>query len=343
MPKQAKTEIKEAKKLGKRLSVIGHEEILKYLEKSLCSVRMAHAYLFLGPDDVGKESVARWWLEKILHQGKEGGERHTLENHPDVAVIERIRDEKTGKLKKLISINQIRELCEKMSLTSFLSTYKVALIREADHLSIEAANALLKTLEEPAGRTIIVLLARDLSRMPETIASRCQIIKFSIVPEKLIYEALRERGAERNEAELLSRLAAGSPGVAFKFYEDKEKLDDYKSQVQEFLEITVQPLWKRFNYADSNVKTRGDREEQMREVKKIISIWQGVMRDALLLYIGIPEQVVNYWALDEIDAWKNNFDISQIINLLKKIKTTNAYLEQNVNIKLALENFLLEF
>ena len=109
------------------------------------------------------------------------------------------------------------------------------------------------------------------------------------------------------------------------------------------LEITVQPLWKRFSYVDSNVKTRGDREEQVREVKKIISIWQGVVRDALLLYLGIPEQVVNYWSLDEIDAWKNNFDINQLINFLKKIKSVNIYIEQNVNIKLALENFLLEF
>jgi DNA polymerase-3 subunit delta' len=337
------TEAKKAKKLGKQLTVIGHEEILDYLEKNLCSARMAHAYLFLGPDDVGKESVARWWLEKILHQGKEGGERHSLENHPDVAVIERIYDEKTNKKKKLISINQIRDLREKMGLTSFLNTYKIALIRQADHLSIEAANALLKTLEEPSGKAIIILLARDLGKIPQTIASRCQVIKFRNVPEKTIYDALRQRGAERDQAELLSRLAAGSPGVAFKFYEDKEKLEEYNAKVNEFLEITKQPIWQRFLYIDDNIKTRGDREEQVGEVKKIISVWQGVLRDAMLVSLGMPELMVNYWARDQIESWVSNFDTKQIIHCLNAIKRTSAQLEQNVNIKLALENFLLEF
>lgn len=343
MPKQAKTEAKEAKKLGKRLSVIGHDEILNFLDKSVESKRLAHAYLFLGPEDVGKETVARWWLEKILHQGSKGGERHSLETHPDVAVIERIRDEKTKKLKKLISIEQIRELRDKIGLTSFLNTYKVALIREAEYMSIEASNALLKTLEEPAGKTIIVLLVKDLSRLPATIASRCQIVKFRIIPEKLIYDELKERGASREEAELLSRLAAGSPGVALKFYEDKERLEDYKSEVLEFIKICQAPIWKRFNFVDDKIQIRGDREEIVRAVKKIISIWQGVIRDSLLLGLGNQELMVNYWAREHIQEFNNQYSTEQVVNFLNKIKQTEKNIDQNANIKLAVENFLLNF
>ena len=343
MATKQKTDAKEAKKLGKRLSVIGHDEILNYLDKSIKSDRLAHAYLFLGPEDVGKETVARWWLEKILHEGSKGGERHSLETHPDVAVIERIHDEKTKKMKKLISIEQIRDLRDKISLTSFLNTYKVALIREAEHMSIEASNALLKTLEEPAGKTIIVLLVTDLARLPETITSRCQVIKFRIIPEKLIYDELINREATREEAELLSRLSAGSPGVALKFFEDNERLEEYKSEVREFLDITSSAIWKRFNFADSKISTRGDREEIVRGVKKILSIWQGVIRDALLLSLGNKELMVNYWAIDEISDWSKQHQVEQMVVLLNKIKQTEKEISQNANIRLAIENFLLNF
>ncbi|MDD4995374.1 MAG: hypothetical protein PHW53_02840 [Patescibacteria group bacterium] len=343
MRKLAKAEIKEAKKLGRRLSVIGHEQILSFLEKSLNSGRLSHAYLFLGPEDVGKESAARWWLEKILHQGHEGGERHTLENHPDVAVIEREIDEKSKKLKKLISIEQIRDLRDKLSLTSFLNTYKVALIREAGHLSIEAANALLKTLEEPAGKTIIILLADDVARLPATIASRCQIIQFRAVPEKIIYDALRERGAERDEAELLARLAAGSPGKALRLLEDKKLLEEYKNGILDFLRITREPVWRRFDYIDRLVPARGDREEIAKEIKGVISLWRGIMRDALLLALDCPDLMINSWARSEIQAWQADYGAPRVSGFLRSIEAADEAISQNANIKLVLENLLLEF
>lgn len=343
MPKQAKTDAKEAKKLGKKLSVIGHEEILNFLEKSLESGRLAHAYLFLGPEDVGKETVARWWLEKILHQGKEGGQRHSLETHPDVAVIERGYDEKNKKKKKLISIEQIRSLKEKLGLTSFLNNYKVALIREAGHMSIEASNALLKTLEEPSGKTILILLATDASRLPETIVSRCQIINFRIIPEKLIYDELRERGASREQAELLARLSAGSPGVALKFYEDQERLDNYKEEVRDFINICQAPVWQRFNYIDGLVPFRGDREEIIRQIKKYLSICRGVLRDALLVKLGNNDLMVNYWISGEIENLSKKFKPEQIVDFLERCKAAESNIDSNANIKLSMENFLLSF
>ena len=343
MENKAKSDIKQAKKLGKRLSIIGHEEILKFLENSLERGRLAHAYIFLGSEDVGKETVARWWLEKLLYQGEEGGERHSLESHPDVSVVERQADEKTKKLKKLISIEQIRQLRERLGLTSFLNTYKVALVRKAETMSIEASNALLKTLEEPPGRAVIILLVQDISRLPETVVSRCQIIKFKGVPEKLIYHALRQRGAGRDEAELLSRLSAGSPGLAFKFYENPEHLAVYRDKVEAFLKITKAPIWQRFNFIDSEIKTRGDREEVLKEIKRLLLVWQGAMRDGLLCSLGFSSLMVNFWAKDQIESWSADFSANRLVEILEQAKNTIYNLEQNVNIKLALENFLLCF
>ncbi|MBU1922445.1 hypothetical protein KKD84_04495 [Patescibacteria group bacterium] len=343
MLKQAKSDIKQAKKLGKRLSIIGHEEILNFLENSLARARLAHAYIFLGSEDVGKESVARWWLEKVLYQGEEGGERHSLESHPDVSVIERQVDEKTKKLKKLISIEQIRQLRERLGLTSFLNTYKVALVRSAETMSIEAANALLKTLEEPLGRTVIILLVQDVSRLPQTIVSRCQIIKFKHVSDKLIRDTLRQRGAGRDEAELLSRLAAGSPGLAFKFYENPERLAAYREKVESFLKITKAPIWQRFNFIDSEIDTRGDREEALKEIRKLLLVWQGALRDGLLCSLGFSNLMVNFWAKDRIESWSAASGADYFVEVLEEMKNTIYGLEQNVNIKLALENFLLCF
>lgn len=341
--KTQESRVKHAKKLGRRLSIIGHEQILNFLDNSLLSGRLAHAYIFLGPEDVGKETVARWWLEKVLHQGHEGGERHSLETHPDVTVIERVLDEKTKKQKKLISIEQIRELRERLGLTSFLNTYKVALIRGADHLSIEASNALLKTLEEPLGKAIIVLLVNDISRLPETIVSRCQIIKFKNIPEDLIYDALISRGAKRTEAELLARLAAGSPGVAFKYYEKPELLEEYRDKIASFLKITQAPVWQRFNFVDQVVPKAGDREEIVKEVRQTLLMWQGVLRDAMLVGLGFSNLMINYWANDEIESWQTNRQLTDLVGYLEKTRQALNNLEQNVNIKLIIENLLLCF
>ena len=140
--------------------IIGHQHILNYLKNSIESKRISHAYLFEGSEHLGKKTVALWFA-KLL--GCES---------PDITEIT-IREDK-----KEISIEQIRELRRYLSLSPHSSPYKIAIIDSAEKMTDEAANALLKTLEEPRGNAILILISSVPSSLPETILSRCENIKF---------------------------------------------------------------------------------------------------------------------------------------------------------------------
>lgn len=184
--------------------IIGHKNITSFLEKSVKNGEISHAYLFYGPSHLGKKAVASHFAEVILGR--------PIANHPDVYLVGRERDEKESKLAKNISIEQIRELERKLSLSSFLNSYKIGIIEEAETMSEEAANSLLKTLEEPTPKTVIILLSTSTSALPATIVSRCQTLKFLPVAKEKIYDHLLNLGAGRDEARDLSGISFGKPG-----------------------------------------------------------------------------------------------------------------------------------
>lgn len=140
--------------------IIGHQHILNYLKKSIEKNRISHAYLFEGPEYLGKKAVALWFAKTLGCQ------------KPDITIVLTPAD------KKEISIEQIRELRRYLSLSSHSSPYKIAIIDEAEKMTDEAVNALLKTLEEPRGNAVLILITNTPSALPETILSRCEEIKF---------------------------------------------------------------------------------------------------------------------------------------------------------------------
>ena len=161
--------------------IIGHDKILNFFDRVMENGNLSHAYLFVGPDQVGKKTVAQEMGSKILKVS-----RDKLKTSPDYSFTTQLFDEKTGKTKKNIIIAQMRELRENLARRSYMGGYKIAIIDSADKMNIEAANALLKTLEEPSEKTILFLITDNDVALPATIRSRCQIIHFSLIPEELL-------------------------------------------------------------------------------------------------------------------------------------------------------------
>lgn len=141
----------------------GHQHILNYLKRSIEKDRISHAYLFEGSGFLEKKEVALWFAKSLGCQ------------NPDITEIS------VPEGKKEISIEQIRELRRYLSLSPYGNSYKIAIIDGAERMTQEAANALLKTLEEPKGSTVLILIANILSVLPETILSRCEKIKFRAI------------------------------------------------------------------------------------------------------------------------------------------------------------------
>ncbi len=159
--------------------ITGHKQQLDFLATAIERGKLAHAYIFAGPTGVGKKAIARRLSELLLEQNDQSG------FNADYIEI---------KGEGSIKIEQIRELIYKLSLKPYAAKYKIAVIENADEMTIEAANALLKVMEEPKSYTVIILITSNASKLPRTILSRGQRITFGPIPgaEEQVFEAVGE-------------------------------------------------------------------------------------------------------------------------------------------------------
>lgn len=284
-------------------SIIGHQNVCSVLSRQIESGQMAHAYLFVGPEGVGKSAVTSEFIGTLVPSGT------------DATKVARNFDEKTEKLKSSISVEQIRELRERLSLTSFDGSKKMVFIEEADYLSDSAANALLKTLEEPRGDTCIILRAETVESVPETIASRCQILRFHLVSEKIIGDALRTRGLDQEETTKIATMSRGRPGVAIRLIRDGAYRAERETASATFQTIISSSLAKRLGLVASLLpKTETDKSTAL---EKILDTWEEVARDRML-------------AGD-----------TQFTPILDRIQESREAMEFNINPQLALEHVVI--
>lgn len=216
---------------------IGHQNVISYLRRSIMNGLRTHAFLFIGPEHVGKLTLARIFAQTVLCFDATRSDQSPCGActscrvfasgaHPDVYTVTRAED------KKQISIEQIRGAQERMATSSLLNSYKVLIIESAHELSESASNALLKLLEEPHRKTIIILTSPDASLLLPTIVSRTQRIRCNLVPGKEIYAALVSRGMHRDDAATLSALACGRPGIALAYLADTEQYAAYRDRLR---------------------------------------------------------------------------------------------------------------
>ena len=144
--------------------IIGHQKLIEYFERALMHGKLSHAYIFVGSKGSGKKEVVDWLINRLYDGHKKGP-------NPDLRVIQREEG------KKEIAIEQIRNLRQFVQQKSFSGSYKIIIIEGVENMSTPAVNALLKTLEEPAGQSLLILTAEKIYKIPATIISRCQLFK----------------------------------------------------------------------------------------------------------------------------------------------------------------------
>lgn len=186
--------------------LVGHGGVLDLLESELASP--AQAYLFVGPSNVGKASVARRFAAALVGgDDAESVRRAKTGSHPDLALI-------APEGRSSITVDQARRVVAAAVRSPLEAVRKVFLFEEASMLNVEAANALLKTLEEPIQSTTFVLVAESEDDLPATVASRCRTVVFGRVPEADIAQGLVELGIESDRAIEAARISGGRPGLA---------------------------------------------------------------------------------------------------------------------------------
>ncbi len=305
-------------------SIIGHTKILDLLQRGVKNNSVAHAYVFLGPARIGKNTVAKWLARQLLNDF-EG----SFEAHPNVSLVRREYDEKKKKLKSKISIEHIRALRERLGMSTFGQGWKVAIIEEAETMSLDAANALLKTLEEPSGQTTVILIASSENGIPATIFSRAQVIYFNLVPNQEIKLAFQD---DVLVDELVAH-AAGRPGVAISMKDDAEDFEARRQTEQEFWQLLEGTLSERMAAAARLPKGVSARED----VRAKLNRFEVKLRELLLMASGCDELVSSAQAKrlagKDSNHWKK---------ALQTLSECRSALEANTNPQLVLENFLIK-
>jgi DNA polymerase-3 subunit delta' len=237
-----------------------------------------------------------------------------------------------------IGIDRIREMQSSASLPPFEGSYKVFIVDGAEHLSLEAANCLLKTLEEPVGRVVFVLLATSDTLLPATVVSRCQRLELSPLSAKQVEAALSQRGVEPQKAKLLIRLCRGCLGWAILSASDDALLQQRAERLEKLLEILGAGYEVRFVHA---LQMSAQFSQSREPVYDILNTWLDWWRDLLLIKTGCKDAIINIDFEATLVEQAGDFSLAEIREVIERLQTTGEQLKQNVSSQLALGALML--
>ncbi len=320
--------------------IFGHHWAVDLLDRGLRAGRLPHALLLAGPSQIGKRTLATALAAALICPAAEKpcGQCRACRLaaqgvHPDVRLV--AADDSGSGRDGVLKIDQIRELQREASLAPMEARHKVFVLRELERANLPAANALLKTLEEPPAHTVLILTSARPHALLPTIISRCQVLPLRGLAQREVSDALASHwGADRPQAELLARLAQGRLGWAVQRLTDERAWGERAQRLAEARGLPSQSRVQRLAYAEELSRAPA-------ALQPALALWISWWRDVLLVQQGCSDAVRNIDLAAELAQQAARFDPSQVQRYLARLQAAPTQINQNVNARLLLETLML--
>ena len=328
--------------------VFGHEWAVTWLRKTLQPGGQGprHAYLFLGPRQIGKSTLALAFAQALLCQ--QGGdvpcgrcrncERMLKHGHVDFHHFQPVdKDGEPDRLNGTLRVEQAADIVRDASLSPMEARYRIFFLQNMERANAGFSNKILKTLEEPPASVILLLTAEDRSQLLPTIVSRCQVVELRPLATAEVRRMLeQQRGLDAAMADLLARYANGKPGWALEEAARAEPLKDRHDQLAQLWALLRSDLLMRLQLSESLAAAKGSKR-----LFALLAVWQTWWRDLMLVQAGVAGECTNQDALPELRLEAELISREDVSRYLGRISLAEEQLHRTVNVRLALDVLLL--
>jgi DNA polymerase-3 subunit delta' len=322
----------------------GQERAVAALQRALAAGRAAHAYLLVGPEHVGKHTLALKLAQALNCEGDEPPcgacdpcRRIAAGIHADVQTVT-VEEGEEG-AQKGIHVSQIREVERATALKPFEGRSRVVIIDPAEEMNASAQNAFLKTLEEPPPQVAFVLVTTDESRLLPTIHSRCRRLELRLPSLAEVEAALRERGVDGERARLLARLSAGRIGWALEMAADPSLLERREGTLDQAAALASMSVADRLGLAE---RLAGEYRRRPEALLAELDAWRDWWRDVLVVQAGADDGVANVDRLPDLRRDAGRLRRDEVAAFVRAVEEAKRYLGDNAQPRLVMETLLLE-
>lgn len=313
----------------------GHQDIKKYFKKAIEADKLSHSYIFEGPKGVGKKSMALALAKSLLCQGEHKPcgkcKACTLvesDTHPDIIKVE--KDTRTTK------IDTIRDqLVKSMDVKPYQGPYKIIIVTEADTITVEGQNAMLKTIEEPPSYGIVILITENLAKLLPTIKSRCIHLRFNSLSQTEVMDYLGAYDLDPSQKEIYAQFAEGSIGTTKKLIEDENFLDERKKSISYLLDLQKADLMKLYDIQKAICE---DKEFTI----SLLEFWLLWYRDLAILKATGEGNLYYLDYKSHLLDMSSKLTYNTIDRHIKLIKDATIQINQNIYTTFVIENLLLK-